>query len=70
MGACDVGQTGGVDFGGISGAFLGFFIGLKKWLINLNWHLLECMGLILMGTKGYYGMSHLVCVVGGIFLSV
>lgn len=60
-----MGQKGGVDFGGSSGAFL---VGLKKWLINLNGHLLECMCLILMRTKGYYGMSYLVCIVGGIFL--
>ena len=33
-----MGQKGGVDFGGSSGAFL---VGLKKWLINLNGHLLE-----------------------------
>ena len=40
------------------------------WLINLNEHLLECMGLILTGTEGYYGMSYLSCAVGGIFLGV
>ena len=40
------------------------------WLINLNGHLLECMGLILMGTKGYYRMSYLACAIGGTFLGV
>ena len=43
-----------------------FLVGLKMWLINLNGHLLEFMGLILIGTEGCYGRSYLVCVVGGI----
>ena len=40
------------------------------WLINLNGHLLEFMGLILTETEGCYGRSYLVCATGGMCLGV
>ena len=62
-----MGQKGGVDFGGSSGAFL---VGLKKWLINLNGHLLEVYvpnfdedkRLLWDELSGLYGWWNIPCV--------
>jgi len=65
-----VGQKGCGDFGGSRGVVFQFPVCLKMWLINLNGHLLEFMGLILTRTEGCYGRSYLVCAIGGMYLGL
>lgn len=69
-GACIVGQKGCGDFGGSRGVVFQFPVCLKMWLINLNGHLLEFMGLILTRTEGCYGRSYPVCAIGGMYLGL
>ena len=66
-----MGQKGGGDFGGSSGA--GHFLvscGFKNVVDQFEWEFTGVYGPNSDGTEDYYGMSYQVFAVSGIFLGV